>query len=109
MNIIKVVVPNKAELLRMYMPHLKNGGIFIKDNTSYNLADEVFLLISLLESKETLAINGVVCWQSPISAVGYPAGIGVQFKLDKAGVDARNKLEMLLGGSLKNQHNGYTF
>lgn len=109
MNIIKVVIPNKAELLRVYMPYLKNGGIFIRESIDYEMYEEVFLLISLLDSKETLAVNGAVCWQSPKSAVGYPVGIGVHFKADKAGVEAKSKLEVLLGASLKNQQNSYTF
>lgn len=41
--------------------------------------------------------------------MGYPAGIGVQFSNDKAGSDAKAKIEIMLGGLLQQQQANYTF
>lgn len=109
MNIIKLAIPNKQELLKSYVKQFKTGGIFVKGNFEYNVGDQVFLLITLQETGESIAVNGVVCWQSPKSAVGYPSGVGIQFNADKAGADAKAKLEIILGGALQNPHGCYTF
>lgn len=109
MNIIKLTIPNKQELLKAYIKQFKTGGIFVKGNFEYNVGDDVFLILQLQETNESIAVNGMISWQSPKSAVGYPSGVGVQFNSDKAGSDARNKLELMLGGALQNQRNCYTF
>lgn len=109
MNIVKLVMPNKQELLKSYIKQFKCGGIFVKGNFEYNVGDDVFLIIHLQESGESIATNGTVGWQSPKSAVGYPSGIGIQFNNDKAGIEARNKIELMLGGAIQGQTNAYTF
>lgn len=110
-NILKVGFGSKGELARSYIKQFKQGGIFITDSHgAYELGDEVFLIINLPENNEPLAINGKVQWVSPSSAVGYPAGIGVQFNSDRAGQDARSKIEVMLGGLLQNSIlENYTF
>lgn len=108
-NIIKVNVPSKQDLLKMYIQQFKFGGIFVGGNYSYQLGEEVFLIITLPESGDNIAVSGKVNWVSPSSTVGYPAGIGVHFNQDRAGSDAKSKIEIMLGGSLQNQVNSYTF
>ncbi len=110
-NILKVSFVNKNELARSYIRQFKHGGIFINDNRlNYQLGDEVFLIITLPESNEPLAVTGKVSWISPSSAVGYPAGVGVHFNADKAGQDARSRIEIMLGGLLQNNLvENYTF
>lgn len=101
-NILKVGFSNKNDLAKAYIKQFKNGGIFILDNHTLELGDEVFLIISLPEGNEPLAISGKVFWVSPSSAVGYRAGIGIQFNADRAGQDARSRIEVMLGGLLQN-------
>ncbi len=110
-NILKIGFASKNELARAYIKQFKQGGIFIADNHEhYELGAEIFLIINLPESNEPLAINGKVQWLSPSSAVGYPAGIGILFNSDRAGQDARSKIEIMLGGLLQNNMlENYTF
>jgi type IV pilus assembly protein PilZ len=108
-NIIKVNIQSRQDLLKMYIQQFKFGGVFVGGNYSYQLGEEVFLIITLPEGGENIAVTGKVNWISPNSAVGYPPGIGVHFNQDKAGSDARSKIEIMLGGSLQNQANSYTF
>lgn len=108
-NIFKLVIPSKIELAKFYIQQFKYGGIFLHGSSGYELGDGVFLLITLPETNENIAVTGKVCWLSPVSTVGYPAGIEVQFSNDKAGSDAKAKIEIMLGGLLQQQQANYTF
>jgi type IV pilus assembly protein PilZ len=107
MNIIKLTVASKAELAKVYIKQFKFGGVFVVGNVNYQLGDELFLLINLPDDNGSLALNVKVAWLSPTSAVSYPAGIGLSFTNDKAGFEAKAKIEVMLGGLL--QHNNTTF
>lgn len=108
-NILKLVIPNKLELARSYIGQFKFGGVFVRGSGAYELGDDVFLLITLPETNESIAVPGKIAWLSPVSTVGYPAGVGVQFSDDKVGDDAKSKIEIMLGGLLQHQQAGYTF
>lgn len=108
-NIIKVNIQSRQDLLKMYIQQFKFGGVFVGGSYNYKLGEEVFLIMTLPDSGENIAVTGKVNWISPNSSVGYPPGIGVHFNQDKAGSDARSKIEIMLGGSLQNQANSYTF
>ncbi len=91
-----------------YMPYLKNGGIFVPSNKPYQLGTEVFMLLTLVDSKEKIPVAGHVVWITPPGAQGNrAAGIGVQFSEKDAGA-ARNKIETLLGGALKSERPTHT-
>lgn len=108
-NIIKLVITDKQDLAKAYIPFFKNGGLFVKGKTNFNLGDEIFLIVSLEETGEQLAVNGRIGWLSPPSSVTYPSGIGIHFNQEKAGLDAKSRIEILLGSLLKNLVNRYTF
>lgn len=108
-NILKVAIPNKLELAKSYIRQFKYGGVFVRSTGTHELGDEVFLLITLPETNESIAVTGKVSWLSPVSTVGYPAGVGVQFSNDKVGSDAKSKIEIMLGGLLQHQQVSYTF
>ncbi|RKZ70787.1 MAG: pilus assembly protein PilZ, partial [Gammaproteobacteria bacterium] len=60
------------------MPFIKNGGLFIPTAKPYSLGDEVFMLLSLMESKEKLPVAGRIVWITPKGSQGNKtAGIGV--------------------------------
>jgi|GEM_PF-2335232 len=109
-NIVKIAFASKNELAKAYIKQFKYGGIFIAGNFNYSLGEELFLIIGLPESNEPVAVSGKVNWASPVSAVGYPSGVGVHFNSDKAGQDARSRIEIMLGGLLQNNTlESYTF
>lgn len=109
MNIVKLNIANRHELLKCYIKQFKLGGLFVKGKYDYQLGDKVFLLVTLMETNESLAINGVVGWVSTNLTAGYPEGVGCQFDNDKSGIAAKNKIEMLLGSALNKDYNSYTF
>ncbi len=103
-NIVKIAFKTKNELAKAYVRQFKNGGIFVSGSFNHVLGDEFFLIIELPESNEPIAVSGKVNWISPVSAVGYPPGVGVHFNSDKTGQEARSRIEILLGGLLQNNN-----
>ena len=109
MNIVKINIADRHELLRCYIKQFKFGGIFAKGRYNYTLGEEVFLLMTLVETEESFALNSTVGWVTPPTTAGYPEGIGCQFNNDKASIAARNRIELLLGSALNRDHDCYTF
>ena len=91
------------------MPFLSNGGIFIPTTRSYSTGDEVFMLLSLMDDPAKLPIAGTVVWMTPAGAQNSKAqGIGVHFKSDESGIEARRKIEGLLGGVMQSTRPTHT-
>ncbi|MCB1735928.1 MAG: PilZ domain-containing protein [Gammaproteobacteria bacterium] len=105
-GVLSLNIKDKNTLYNAYMPHLSDGGLFVPSNKPYRLGDEVFLLISLLDEAEKLAVPGTVVWITPVGAAGSrPPGIGVQFK---DGGTARNKIDTLIPGAIDNDRPTHT-
>ena len=107
-GILSLTIHDKKSLYAAYMPFIKNGGLFIPTNKSYKIGDEVFMLLTLIDSKEKLPVAGRVVWITPAGAQGNRnAGIGVQFsELDNGAT--RNKIETQLAGALKSDRQTHT-
>ncbi|MET0289848.1 MAG: PilZ domain-containing protein [Pseudoxanthomonas sp.] len=100
-GMLSLAVKDKAALYNAYIPFVKQGGIFVPTPKRYFLGDEVFLLLTLPESSERLAIAGKVIWVTPAGAQGArTAGIGVQFADNADGEAIKNRIETLLAGTL---------
>jgi type IV pilus assembly protein PilZ len=90
------------------MPFIKGGGLFIPTPKAYNIGEEVFMLLTLMEETEKLPVAGKIVWITPKGAQGArAAGIGVQFS-DQDGGTARNKIETYLAGALKSDRQTHT-
>lgn len=108
-SVLSLNINSKSALYAAYMPHLRHGGIFIPTSRGYNLGDEVFMLLSLMEDPAKLPIAGTVVWMTPAGAQNSKAqGIGVHFNADESGVEARRKIEGLLGGVLQSSRPTHT-
>lgn len=108
-SVLSLNINSKSALYAAYMQHLKNGGIFIPTTRAYGLGDEVFMLLSLMDDPAKLPIAGQVVWLTPAGAQGGRAqGIGVHFKPDESGLDAKKKIEGLLGGVLQSPRPTHT-
>lgn len=106
-GILSLTIKDKAVLYAAYMPFVKNGGLFIPTSKSYNLGDEVFMLLSLMDEPEKIPVAGKVVWITPRGAQGNrTAGIGVQF----SGEDdaASKKIETYLAGALESERPTHT-
>lgn len=107
-GILSLNIKDKSALYAAYMPFVKNGGLFIPTNKQYQLGDEVFMLLTLMDSKEKIPVAGHVVWVTPGGAQGgRTAGIGIQFSEKDSGA-ARNKIESILAGGLKSERPTHT-
>lgn len=108
-GVLSLSIKEKSALYAAYMPYLKHGGIFIPTNKTYRLGDEVFMLLTLMNDTSKIPVAGRVVWITPAGAQGGKTqGIGVEFAANESGSAARNKIEVLLGGSLKSTRPTHT-
>lgn len=97
-GILTLSIKEKSSLYMAYMPFVKNGGLFIPTSKTYNIGDEVFILLTLLESSERLPVAGKVMWLSPKGAQNKRTqGIGVQFS-EQDGGETQKKIQIALAG-----------
>lgn len=107
-GILSLTIKDKSALYAAYMPFVKNGGLFIPTTKEYALGDEVFMLLTLMDSNEKLPVAGKVVWITPKGAQGNrTTGIGVQFNEQNGGT-VRTKIETYLAGALKSDRPTHT-
>jgi type IV pilus assembly protein PilZ len=95
-------------LYAAYMPFVKGGGLFIPTKKDYQLGEEVFMLLTLMDEPEKIPVAGKIVWVTPSGAQGNrAAGIGVQFSDQDDGA-ARNKIEGFLAGALESDRATHT-
>ena len=101
-GVLSLSIKEKSALFAAYMPFIKGGGLFIPTNKQYKMGEEVFMLLTLMDDPAKLPVSGKVVWVTPPGAHGgRTQGVGVQFAFNESGKAAQNKIEGLLGGSLK--------
>lgn len=108
-GILSLAIKDKGALYNAYMPFVRGGGLFVPTTKRYNLGDEVFLLLTLMEDKDRLPVAGRVIWITPVGAQGNKvAGIGVQFSESADGEAARTRIESTLAGTLNAERPTHT-
>jgi type IV pilus assembly protein PilZ len=95
-GIMPVIMKTKQDLYQAYMPFIKNGGLFIRTDNDYKIGDEIFLLLTLVESNERLPVAAKVAWITPRGAQNKrPPGVGVSFNLQDGG-ETQKRIELQL-------------
>src|SRR6202048_5459087 len=85
-GVLSLNIREKAALYAAYLPFLRGGGIFIPTNRAYQLGEEVFMLLSLMDDPQRIAVQGKVVWVTPEGVQGNRTqGIGVQLTPDDPG------------------------
>jgi len=107
-GVLSLAIKEKVALYAAYMPYLKNGGLFIPTNKPFQMGEEVFMLLSLLDDPLKLKVVGNVVWVTPTTQGSKPQGIGEQFNEKNGGLEARNKIEALLGNVLRSTRPPHT-
>lgn len=108
-GVLSLNIREKAALYAAYMPFLKGGGIFIPTSREYRLGEEVFMLLSLMDDPNRIAVQGKVVWITPQGVQGNRTqGIGVQFTQDDTGGAARATIEKILGETLASSRPTHT-
>jgi type IV pilus assembly protein PilZ len=108
-GVLSLSIKEKAALYAAYMSFLKNGGMFVPTSKAYNMGDEVFMLLTLMDDPAKIAVSGHVVWITPSGAHNNRTqGIGVQFAANESGVQARRKIEGILAGALASNRSTHT-
>lgn len=100
-SVLSLAIKEKAALYAAYMPYLINGGIFVPSSKPYQIGDEVYLILTLMDDPTKLPLAGKVVWVSAPGGRSRQPGIGVHFPGDETGISARKKIEDILGSALK--------
>jgi len=101
-GVISLAIKDKAMLHASYMPFVKGGGIFIATEKSFELGDEVFLLLTLMDDPERFAITGKVVWINyRTTPGGRQMGVGIQFA-GAEGASLQKKIDAMLAGYTRN-------
>lgn len=98
-TMLALTIKDKSVLYLAYMPFVRNGGIFVPNKTEYELGEEVFLLLNLMDEAEKIPIAGKVVWVAKKGVKNpHSEGVGIQFMdPDNQGKD---RIETYLAGSL---------
>jgi len=109
-GILSLKISDQNMLYHSFMPFLKNGGLFIPTNKPYEMGEEVFILLTLLDETEKIPVAGTIAWITPRGAQGnQAAGIGVHFSESNGGANVvRGKIENYLVEKLKSDKTTYT-
>ena len=109
-GILSLKISDENMLYHAYMPFLKNGGIFIPTNKVYQLGEEVFILLTLMNEPDKIPIAGTIAWCTPKGAQGnQAAGIGVHFSdMEDAAIVVKGKIENYLAERLKSDKATHT-
>jgi len=108
-GILSLAIKDRQALYRSYMPFVQGGGLFVPSTKKFELGDEVFLLLTVMEFEERLPIPGKVVWITPQGAAGNrKAGIGVQFADTPDGSHARTVIESHLATMIKSNLTTHT-
>lgn len=109
-GILSLKINDQNMLYHSFMPFLANGGLFIPTNKEYQMGEEVFILLSLMDEAEKIPVAGTIVWITPEEAQGnQTAGIGVHFSdIDGGASILRGKIENYLVDKLKSDKATYT-
>jgi type IV pilus assembly protein PilZ len=100
-SVISLSIKEKGALYAAYMPFVENGGLFVPTQRPAQLGDDLYVILTLMDDPAKVAIPGKVAWITPAGTTGRQQGIGIQFSKTDASMQARAKIEDLLGSTLK--------
>ena len=106
---LSLTIKERTALYAAYLPFVKQGGLFIPTNRPYQMGDQVYMLLTLLDDPNKLPISGKVVWITPGGAQGNrQQGIGVQFDENEGSNTVRVKIEGILGNAMKATRHTHT-
>ncbi|MBO9494549.1 PilZ domain-containing protein [Thalassotalea sp. G20_0] len=106
-GLMSLTIRDTASLYEAYMPFISGGGLFVPTHKHYNLGDDVFIRLTLMDEPEKIPVPGKVVWVTPMGAQGgRQAGIGVQFNDPTDSV--RSKIEKHIAGALSSDRHTNT-
>lgn len=108
-GMLSLTIKERTALYAAYLPFVKRGGLFIPTNRPYQMGDQVYMLLTLMEDPNKQPLSGKVVWITPAGAQGNrQQGIGVQFDDNEGSTAVRLKIEGILGNAMKSTRHTHT-
>ena len=102
-GIIAFSITDRGALYSSYMSFVQNGGVCVPTARNYELGDQVFMLLKLMDDHSIVPVSGSVVWVTPAGAQGNKVpGIGVQFAEDDNG-QTKNSIEQHLAAAVQGE------
>jgi len=102
-GIILFSITDRGALYSSYMSFVNNGGVFVPTGRAYELGDEVFVLLQMMDNPNMMPVKGHVVWVTSAGAQGNKTpGIGVQFSEEDNG-RTRSSIEEILAASIQSE------
>ena len=57
-GILSLTIKDSTVLYAAYMPFVRHGGLFVPTNKKYELGEEVFILLALMDEPEKFRLTG---------------------------------------------------
>ena len=100
-SVIQLSIKEKAALYAAFIPLFSEGGLFLPSTRTYNMGDDVYLLLSLPDDIQRYPVAGKVAWITPAKAAGgRTQGVGITFPKDDKARALKLKIEETLGAML---------
>lgn len=102
-GIISFSITDRGALYSSYLSFVNNGGLFVPTARSYELGDNVFMLLKIMDDHSLVPVSGTVVWVTPPGAQGNKTpGVGVQFAEGDNGA-TRTIIEQHLAAALQGE------
>lgn len=102
-GIISFSITDRGALYSSYMSFVENGAMFVPTSRNYDLGDEIFMLLKLMDDTNYQSVTGTVCWVTPTGAQGNKVpGIGIQFS-DSDNAETRAGIEQHLAAAIQGE------
>ena len=102
-GLLSLSIKDKTALYQAYMPFVINGGLFVPTDSKYEMGDDVFIRLQLMEEPEQIPVAGKVIWVTPKGSQGKrKSGIGIQFSEQDNG-ETQKKIENYLAGMIDSE------
>ncbi|MFK8079366.1 MAG: PilZ domain-containing protein [Granulosicoccus sp.] len=102
-GIISLSITDRGALYSSYLSYTQQGGLFVPTARNYELGDEVFMLLKIMDDHSVAPVTGNVVWVTPAGAQGNKVpGIGVQFCESDNG-NTRANIEQHLAAALQGE------
>lgn len=100
-SVIQLSIKEKPALYAAFIPLFAEGGLFLPSSRTYNLGDDVYLLLTLPDDVQRYPVAGKVAWITPAKAAGgRTQGVGITFPKDDKARALKLKIEETLGALL---------
>jgi len=102
-GVIAFSITDRGALYSSYMSFVQNGAVFVPTSRNYEMGDNVFMLLKIMDDTVPLPVSGKVVWVTPAGAQGNKSsGIGVQFSDDDNG-STKSNIEQHLAAALQGE------